>query len=65
MNTKKFVESQKDCAKMLGQSMSTYEKNLKKIKISKFQNTPSSEEKTANILNQLGLNDKDLKKRMC
>ena len=65
MNMKKFVDSQKDCAKILGQSMSAYNKSLKSIKSSKFKNTPSTEKKATNILNQLGLNDKDLKKRMC
>ncbi len=65
MNAKKFAESQKDCAKMLGQTITEYNKSLKNIKASKFQNTPSREKKTINILNQLGLNDRDLKKRVC
>lgn len=64
MNTKKFVESQKDCAKMLGQSISVYNESLKKIKSSKFQNTPSNDKKATNILKQLGLNENDLKRRM-
>ncbi len=30
MNAKKFAESQKDCAKMLGQTITEYNKSLKK-----------------------------------
>ena len=65
MNEKKFIESQNDCAKLLGQSFSEYNESLKKIKCSNFEKSPSKEKKVKNILTQLGLTEKDLKKRTC
>ena len=67
MNNKKFIESQNDCAKLLGQSISEYNKSLKKIKRkrSKFEKSSSNEKKVKQILNQLGITEKDLKKRIC
>ena len=37
MNKEKYIESQKDCAKLLGQSFSEYNDSLKKIKCSNFK----------------------------
>ena len=65
MNKEKYIESQNDCAKLLGQSFSEYNKSLKKIKCSNFEKSASKEKKAKNILSQLGLTEKDLKKRMC
>ena len=65
MNEKKYIESQKDCARLLGQSFSEYNESLKKIKRSNFAKSPSKEKKVKNILTQLGLTEKDLKKRTC
>ena len=65
MNEKKYIESQNDCAKLLGQSFSEYNNSLKKIKRSNFKKSTTNERKVKKILNQLGLTEKDLKKRMC
>ena len=65
MNEKKYIESQNDCAKLLGQSLSEYNASLKKIKRSNFAKSSSKEKKVKNILTQFGLTEKDLKKRMC
>lgn len=65
MNQKQYIESQKDCAKILGQSFLDYNKSLKNIKCSKFDKKPSKEDKSNDILKELGLCEKDLKKRMC
>ncbi len=65
MNEKKYIESQNDCAKLLGQSFSEYNNSLTKIKRSNFKKSTTNERKAKNILNQLGLTEKDLKKRMC
>ena len=45
MNEKKYIESQKDCARLLGQSFSEYNESLKKIKRSNFAKSPSKEKK--------------------
>lgn len=65
MDKEKFIESQNDCAKILGQSFSEYNKSLKSIKRSSFEKSPSKEKKVMDILTQLGLSKKDLKKRVC
>ena len=65
MDEKKYIESQNDCAKLLGQSLSEYNESLKKIKCSNFAKSSSKEKKVKNILTQFGLTEKDLKKRMC
>ena len=64
MNKEKFNQSQKDCAKILGISLSEYNKNLKSIKRSKLAKSPYKEKKVMDILTQLGLSKKDLKKRV-
>ena len=63
MNKKEYIESQNDCAKLLGLSVAEYNKSLKKIKCSTFKKSSSEEKKVKKILNQLGLTEKDLKKR--
>lgn len=65
MNKEKYIESQNDCAKLLGQSFSEYNKSLKNIKCLKFKKSSFKEKKVKNLLNQLGITEKDLKKRMC
>ena len=62
MNEKEYIESQNDCAKLLGQSFSEYNKSLEKIKCSYFEKPTSKGDKVKNILTQLGLTEKDLKK---
>ena len=62
MNKEKYIESQSDCAKLLGQSMFEYNRSLKKIKYPKFENSSSNEKKVKKLLSQLGLKEKDLKK---
>ncbi len=62
MNKEKYIESQSDCAKLLGQSISEYNESLKSIKCFNFEKTTSNEKKVKNIMNQLGLIEKDLKR---
>ena len=62
MNKKQYIESQKDCAKLLEQSFFNYKKSLKNIKCSKFEKELSEEKDSNNILKELGLGEKDLKK---
>lgn len=62
MNKKEFIDSQKDCADMIGVSLSKYQKDIEKIKVPAKKKTTT---KTFNnsILEKLGLKDSDLKKR--
>lgn len=60
MNKKEFIESEKDCASLMGISLSEYEEELKIIKRPKFKKIFS---KKNNILKQLGITSKDLKKK--
>lgn len=60
MNKRQFIESEKDCASMLGLSLKKYRDSIeniitngKKKKVKKFDNT---------ILFKLGLNESDLKR---
>ena len=61
MNKKQFIESEKDCASMMGLSLKEYHKNIHNIKI------PTTKKKTKrydnSILERLGLTTRDLKKR--
>ncbi len=61
MNKERYIESQNDCAKLLGQSITEYNKSLKKVKCSNFEKSSSKEKKVKKILMKLGLTDKDLK----
>lgn len=62
MNEKQFIESQKECAAMLGMSLSEYEKycNNSKITPKDNKNIPKYDN---SILKKLGLSIKDLKVR--
>ena len=62
MNKKEFVDSQKDCADMLGISLREYQKNIEKIKVP----AKTKKEKRTfdnSILEKLGLKSSDLKNR--
>lgn len=62
MSKEQFIESQKECASMLGMSLSEYEKYCKELKV---PNQILNKEKTKydnSILNSLGLEEEDLKK---
>lgn len=62
MNKKEFIDSQKDCADMLGMSLSKYQKSIEKIKVpAKQKTTPRTYNDS--ILEKLGLKSSDLKKR--
>ena len=65
MSEKEFIESQKECASMLGMNLSEYEEYCKNIKIpAKTLNEDSKNKRKYDndILNFLGLTPKDLKK---
>ena len=57
---KEYYESQKDCADMLGISLSKYLKSLKHIKYPKFDRTPTYNKE---ILEKLGLTKSEFLKR--
>lgn len=64
MSEKQFIKSQKDCAKMLGMSLSEYDNYCKNLKVNKQTLSEKKDEKEKfdnNILNFLGLTTKDLK----
>ena len=66
MSEKQFIESQKECAKMLGMSLSEYENYCKDLKVPKQTlNNEELDEKTEydnSVLTNLGLTPNDLKK---
>jgi len=64
MSEKQFIESQKECASMLGMSLSEYENYCKELKIPKQTLSKEKNKKKEydnNILNCLGLTPEDLK----
>lgn len=64
MSEKQFIESQKECASMLGMSLSEYENYCKNLKVPRQEISKEKNEKTEydnSILNFLGLTPKDLK----
>ena len=64
MNEKKFLESQKECAKMLGMSLSEYQEYCKNLKVpTNKKNKTEKENKTLEILNFFGLSKNKLKCR--
>ena len=65
MSEKQFIESQKECASMLGMSLSEYEKYCKNLKVPTESNiieNESNDDKTIDLLNYLEI-DKNLLKR--
>ena len=63
MSEKQFIESQKECASMLGMSLSEYEEYCKNLKVPKDAMKADNEKKEYDnsILSFLGLTPKDLK----
>ena len=62
MTKKQFLESQKECASMLGMSLSEYQNDCKKVKITP-RNSKDIPKYDNSILKKLGLNISDLKVR--
>ena len=66
MSEKKFIESQKECAAMLGMSLGEYENYCKNVKVpTNWDNNSYNEknDKTRDLLKFLGIGEKLLKKR--
>ena len=63
MSEKQFIESQKDCASMLGMTLSEYEEYCKKIKVPKQNINEEKNEYDNSVLEFLGLTPEDLKVR--
>lgn len=63
MSEKQFIESQKECANMLGMSLSEYEEYCKKIKVPNQNINEEKGEYDNSILEFLGLKPEDLKVR--
>lgn len=62
MDKKQFIESQKDCASMLGMSLKEYEKTCANLKIPSSKKIKSKNYDNS-ILKHLGLDVSDLKMR--
>jgi len=65
MSEKQFIESQKECASMLGMSLSEYEEYCKNLKVpteSTIVETDNND-KTMDLLNYLGIDKSMLKSR--
>ncbi len=60
MSEKEFIESQKDCASMLGMSLNEYEEYCKNTKVNVVKKQ-SKRKYDNSILSFLGLTEKDLK----
>ena len=64
MTEKQFIESQKECASMLGMSLSEYQEYCKNLKVPKQkENLANEEENTSNFLNFLNI-EKNLLKNL-
>lgn len=63
MTEKEFIESQKECAAMLGMSLSEYEKYCKNLKVSNEKEEISKEGNTDEFLDFLGIGKEILKVR--
>ncbi len=66
MNEKQFIESQKECAAMLGMSLSDYQEYCRVLKFpnnEKHTNDKKDDGNTYKILKQLGIDSSILKKR--
>ena len=60
MSRKQFIESQKDCADMLGMSLVEYQEYCKNVKVPEIKTIKKYDN---SILSKLGLTSKDLKVR--
>lgn len=63
MNKKEFIDSQKDCADMLGVSLEKYQKSIENIKVPTKTKNNSERIFDNSILDKLGLKNADLKNR--
>lgn len=63
MNEKQFVESQKECAKMLGMTLSEYQEYCEKLKVNQTEEYYENENKTLEVLNFLEIDKNKLKLR--
>lgn len=66
MSEKEFIESQKECARMLGMSLEEYVDYCKNLKVPKQALSETNDEKKEydnSILDFLGLTPKDLKNK--
>lgn len=62
MSKKQFIESQKECASMLGVTVDQYENSLKNIKVPKFEKKDKKKNDDS-MLSRFGLSAGDLKKK--
>lgn len=62
MSEKQFIESQKECASMLGMTLSEYQNYCNDVKVPKID-VYKKQKYDNKILSFLGLKPKDLKKR--
>ena len=63
MTEKQFIESQKECASMLGMSLSEYQNYCKNVKVPKHEEKEKKlKGNTSSFINYLGLDNNILKK---
>ena len=64
MNEKEFIESQKECASMLGMSLKEYEEYCKNLKVeTEISKKEHLEDKTFEMLKYFGIKENKLKRR--
>lgn len=64
MNEKEFIESQKECASMLGMSLKEYEEYCKNLKVeTEISKKEPLEDKTFEMLKYFGIKENKLKRR--
>ena len=65
MSKKQFIESQKECAKMLGMTLSEYQQYCENLKVptNKANSNKNTQNKTLEILEFLGIEEQKLKCR--
>ena len=61
LNEKEFIESQKECAKMLGMSLNEYKKYCKNVKVHNRESLSKEEGNTYKFLECLGIDKSILK----
>ena len=65
MNEREFIDSQKECAAMLGMSLHEYQKYCDNLKVptENIESEPEKDDETLKMLSSLGIDKSKLKKR--
>ena len=63
MNEKQFIESQKECAAMLGMSLSEYQKFCANVKVPTEREKKENDDKNQDLMSYFGISKSMLKTR--